>query len=83
MSVLAAGEGGVIDMDDLGLKKGYSLYNAALTATTYNDLMIEVRPVVLRYETRILIALAPSHSQPGNLTLPLRIYIQAWSARRS
>jgi NAD(P)-dependent dehydrogenase (short-subunit alcohol dehydrogenase family) len=41
MTILAAGKGGVIDLDDLGLKKGYSLYNSALAAATYNDLMIE------------------------------------------
>jgi short chain dehydrogenase len=46
-SVLAAGRGGPIDLNDLGLKKGYSLLAAARTATTYNDLMIEVRPIIL------------------------------------
>lgn len=40
-SVLAAGHGGTIDLDDLGLKKGYSLSAAATAATTYNDLMVE------------------------------------------
>lgn len=42
LSVLGAGYGGAIDLDDLGLKKGYSVGNAALAAPTYNDLMIEV-----------------------------------------
>jgi len=42
MSVLAAGHGGPIDLDDLGLKKGYSLSAAGVAAVTYNDLMIEV-----------------------------------------
>lgn len=42
MSILAAGRGGAIDLDDLGLKKGYGLYNAAVAASTYNDLMVEV-----------------------------------------
>lgn len=41
MSVLAAGKGGEIDVEDLGLKKGFSLSKAALTAPTYNDLMME------------------------------------------
>lgn len=41
ISVLAAGQGGKIDVDDLGLKKGFSLANAALAAPTYNDLMLE------------------------------------------
>ncbi|KAJ3797417.1 NAD(P)-binding protein [Lentinula aff. detonsa] len=40
-SVLAAGKGGKVDLDDLGLKKTFSLSAAALQVTTYNDLMIE------------------------------------------
>jgi NAD(P)-dependent dehydrogenase (short-subunit alcohol dehydrogenase family) len=43
MSVLAAGKGGAIDVDDLAMKNGYSLSKAALGAPTYNDLMAEVR----------------------------------------
>jgi hypothetical protein len=43
MSVFAAGFGGEIDLSDLGLKKNYSLTNAAMAAPTYNDLMLEVR----------------------------------------
>lgn len=42
LSVLAAGMGGKIDLDDLGLKKGYSVVNASLSAVTYTDCMIEV-----------------------------------------
>jgi NAD(P)-dependent dehydrogenase (short-subunit alcohol dehydrogenase family) len=42
LSVLSAGHGGPIDLDDLGLKKGFSLYAAGVAAVTYNDLMIEV-----------------------------------------
>lgn len=42
MSVLAAGTGGEIDLDDLGLKKHYSVLNAGLAVPTYNDLMLEV-----------------------------------------
>ncbi|KAF9816916.1 hypothetical protein IEO21_03790 [Rhodonia placenta] len=41
MSVLAAGEGGKIDVEDLGLKKSYSGFNAMFVASTYNDLMVE------------------------------------------
>jgi len=40
-SVLAAGKGGEVDLNDLGLKKTFSLMNAALAAPTYNDLMME------------------------------------------
>ena len=43
LSVLAAGKGGTIDTDDLGLKKSSSLKRKADSATTYNDLMVEVR----------------------------------------
>jgi NAD(P)-dependent dehydrogenase (short-subunit alcohol dehydrogenase family) len=43
LSVLAAGKGGEIDLDDLGLKKTYTLSTAALATPTYNDLMMEVR----------------------------------------
>ncbi|EIN08968.1 NAD(P)-binding protein [Punctularia strigosozonata HHB-11173 SS5] len=41
LTVLAPGNGGKIDLDDLGLKKRYSTSNAAYSAPTYNDLMIE------------------------------------------
>ncbi|KAH9931034.1 NAD-P-binding protein [Amylocystis lapponica] len=41
MSVLGAGTGGTVDLDDLELRKGYNLLTAGLRAATYNDLMIE------------------------------------------
>jgi len=41
MSVLAAGKGGEIDVEDLGLKKSFSLLKAGLATPTYNDLMLE------------------------------------------
>ncbi|KAJ4475088.1 NAD(P)-binding protein [Lentinula aciculospora] len=40
-SVLGAGKGGKVDLDDLGLKKTFSLSAAALQVPTYNDLMTE------------------------------------------
>ncbi|KAJ6602293.1 hypothetical protein B0H10DRAFT_2080577 [Mycena sp. CBHHK59/15] len=40
-SVLGAGTGGKIDMNDLGLKKSYTALRAALSAATYTDLMME------------------------------------------
>lgn len=43
MSVLAAGVGGKIDIEDLGLKKNYSVSAAGFQAPEYNDCMIEVR----------------------------------------
>ncbi|KAJ6537781.1 hypothetical protein B0H19DRAFT_867238, partial [Mycena capillaripes] len=40
MTVLSAGHGGKIDLEDLGLKKSFSLASAAAAAPTYNDIMI-------------------------------------------
>lgn len=45
MSVFSAGHGGPIDVNDLGLKRTYSLKNAAYQGITYNDLALEVRPL--------------------------------------
>ena len=43
MSVLSAGvEAAPIDLDDLGLKKHFSLSNASRSMSTYNDLMVKV-----------------------------------------
>jgi hypothetical protein len=44
ITVKAAGKGGKIDLDDLGLKKSYSSARAASAMPTYNDCMIEVPP---------------------------------------
>lgn len=45
MSVLSGGvDGREIDLDDLGLKKGYTLPAAARHASVYNDCMVQVRP---------------------------------------
>jgi len=41
MSVLSPGHGNKIDLDDFGLRKNFSLVNAAYAASTYSDLMIE------------------------------------------
>ncbi|KAJ6555037.1 NAD-P-binding protein [Mycena vulgaris] len=40
-SVLGAGTGSQIDLDDLGLKKRYTALKAAMVAATYTDLMME------------------------------------------
>jgi len=42
LSVLAAGMGGVIDTDDIGLRKTFSFLKARKQVPTYNDLMMEV-----------------------------------------
>ncbi|TRM70626.1 hypothetical protein BD626DRAFT_449242 [Schizophyllum amplum] len=41
MSVLGAGYGGPVDDTDLGLKKTFSLSNAALQGASYNDCMMQ------------------------------------------
>ncbi|KAJ7154044.1 NAD(P)-binding protein [Mycena filopes] len=58
MSVLAAGHGSAIDLEDLGLKKTFSLGNAAAAAPTYNDIM--VNDLAARYPKLTFI-----HSYPG------------------
>jgi NAD(P)-dependent dehydrogenase (short-subunit alcohol dehydrogenase family) len=51
-SVLGAGKGGEIDLNDLGLKKTYSPTKCALTTPTYNDLMMEVCPSLCPFRCR-------------------------------
>ncbi|KAJ7614894.1 NAD(P)-binding protein [Roridomyces roridus] len=41
ISVMSAQHGGKIDLDDLGLKKNFSVYNAAMAGPTYNDCMVK------------------------------------------
>ena len=43
MTAMAVGGGGNIDLNDLGLKKNYSLGTAPNVSATYNDLAVEVR----------------------------------------
>lgn len=54
LSVFSAGMSGVIDIEDLGLKKRYSLSRAAEQAIIYNDLMVGVRPSPLSLSLIIL-----------------------------
>ena len=42
MSVFSAGFGSQVDLNDIGLEKTYTIWNAGRAAATYNDLMIEV-----------------------------------------
>ncbi|KAF9061937.1 hypothetical protein BDP27DRAFT_1337301 [Rhodocollybia butyracea] len=59
-SVFSPGNAKKIDLDDLGLKKTFSLSNAALQGSTYNDLMIE--GYASRYPSLSFI-----HSYPGGV----------------
>lgn len=56
LTVMAAGKGGEIDLDDLGLKKTFSVKNAALQGPTYNDLMMQVRNLFFHFH------FIPNHS---------------------
>jgi NAD(P)-dependent dehydrogenase (short-subunit alcohol dehydrogenase family) len=42
LSVLAAGRGGKLDLEDLGLKRTFSIPKAASQAPTYNDVIFDV-----------------------------------------
>jgi hypothetical protein len=42
LSILGAGMGPQVDLDDLGLKKGYSGIKAMMQSVSYNDLMVAV-----------------------------------------
>src|SRR5258708_17871778 len=42
VTILAAGQGKPIELDNLGLKKRYSLYKSGVTSPTYNTLLAEV-----------------------------------------
>jgi NAD(P)-dependent dehydrogenase (short-subunit alcohol dehydrogenase family) len=49
MSVLAPGNGGKVNVDDLGLKKTYSVAAAGLQVPTYNDLFVQVSDAICAY----------------------------------
>ncbi|KAJ7046370.1 hypothetical protein C8F04DRAFT_1064101 [Mycena alexandri] len=65
-SVLGAGTGGKIDLDDLGLKKHYSALKAAMVAATYTDLMME-RFAVDNPEVQF------THAFPGLVRTPMML----------
>ncbi|KIM41370.1 hypothetical protein M413DRAFT_18928 [Hebeloma cylindrosporum] len=60
LSVLGAGMGGQVDLDDLGLKKSYSGIKAMMQSLSYNDLMVAE---FARREPNI----AFTHIYPGNV----------------
>lgn len=83
LTVLSAGlESGPIDLDDLGLKKNFSLPNAARSMSTYNDLMVQVSlhppPTI-----QILIMGTSSHSQTNTPPWRSRTSRRASCARAS
>ncbi|KAI0779380.1 NAD-P-binding protein [Fomes fomentarius] len=73
MSVLAAGYGGAIDLNNLGLKKSYSLARAGLTSPTYTDLMFE-------HYAEENPDLAFVHIHPGAVNTPL-VKLNHWALR--
>jgi len=52
VTVLGAGLGPEIDLDDLGLKKTYKAMKAMEQSTAYNDLMVAVRPSYCSFRLR-------------------------------
>ncbi|KAJ7613093.1 hypothetical protein FB45DRAFT_759386 [Roridomyces roridus] len=64
ISVLAAGHGGAIDLNDLGLKKSFSVPNASKAGCTYTDLMVTA------YADRYP-GISFVHSYPGVVNTPL------------
>ncbi|KAF8192617.1 hypothetical protein BJ912DRAFT_962575 [Pholiota molesta] len=74
MSVMAAGAGGAIDVDDLAMKNGYSLFRAGLVAPTYNDLMMES---FAAQEPRIPFI----HNIPGAVRTSLLSHSPSWMLR--
>ncbi|RPD57614.1 hypothetical protein L226DRAFT_568406 [Lentinus tigrinus ALCF2SS1-7] len=73
MSILGAGYGGPIDLNNLGLKKSYSLLKAGLTSPTYNDLMFE-------HHVRENADLAFVHANPGAVATPI-FELKHWALR--
>ncbi|KZP15754.1 NAD(P)-binding protein [Athelia psychrophila] len=71
MSVLAAGNGGPIDLEDLGLKKGYTLRSAGIAAATCNDLMIE--SLAEQHPD-----MAFTHMSPGIVRTPMAMPTSSW-----
>jgi hypothetical protein len=53
VSVFSAGHGGQVDLNDLGLVKGYSLSNAAGSASTYTDAAFQVRRYFIQLTSRL------------------------------
>ncbi|KAJ7261214.1 hypothetical protein C8J57DRAFT_1436581 [Mycena rebaudengoi] len=72
-SILGAGTGGAIDMDDLGLKKGYTALKAALSSAMYTDLMMQ-RFATDNPEIQF------THAFPGLVRTPMMM-AKHWAAR--
>ncbi|KAH9942443.1 NAD-P-binding protein [Epithele typhae] len=64
MSVLAAGKGGAIDVDDLAFRKGYASYKVGLASPTYTDLLFE-------HLSKEHPSVAFVHAHPGLVRTPL------------
>lgn len=83
ITVMAAGKGGPVDLQDLPLKNTFSIAKAATVAPTYNDLMMEVCFLpriskvtsILVYHLQELAIRHPeisfTHSYPGFVRTPL------------
>jgi NAD(P)-dependent dehydrogenase (short-subunit alcohol dehydrogenase family) len=70
ISVLAAGKGAEIDLEDLGLKKTFSLAKAALQAPTYNDLMMQARSSFDFNHVALMEPIGVCYKRSGRLICP-------------
>ncbi|KAJ7150463.1 hypothetical protein C8R43DRAFT_1005905 [Mycena crocata] len=73
MSVLGAGHGPAVDLEDLGLERGYSGKASMDACATYTDLMVE--ELAVRHPT-----VAFTHTFPGFVNTPL-FNFEHWAAR--
>lgn len=85
LTVLSAGYGGAIDLDDMDLQKNPSLKKKADFCISYNDLMVEVETVFKHLSNLQELAIrypkmAFTHSFPGfvdtNLASNLPFYLR-------
>lgn len=68
MSVLGPVRSGKIDLDDLGLKKHYSLVASARSAASYSDVMVEVNPFARSKSSLLILTFCARRSLRGILT---------------
>lgn len=82
VSVLHAGRGCVIDLDDLGLKKHYTISKSARASPSYNSLAVEVRCILFKLLCTLISSsiqefskrypnISFSHIYPGIIDTPI------------
>jgi hypothetical protein len=73
-SVMSAGNGGRVDLSDLGLKRSFSVARAASAACSYNDCMVE--SLAARHPD-----MAFTHAAPGGVHTGLAASSPSWVLR--